>query len=137
MPCSYRIDQKNGLVITTGEGVITTAEMRGHDLALFADPDFDIKYNQLIDFRQATEVITTGADIRRLATSALWGEGSRRAAVMPKDSMYGLWRMYGAFNKSNGSYWHVFRTVVSALVWLEEMEGESDAQVTHALELCG
>lgn len=108
--------------------------MRVHDHTLFSDPDFDMKYNQLLDFREATEVITTGADISRLAMSAHWGEGSRRAAVMPEDTMYGLGRMYGAYNKSNGSDWRVFRSVIPALVWLEGIASESDAQVmSHAL----
>lgn len=122
MPCSYQIDQEKKLVITTGEGVVTTEEILEHECALLTEPEFEVTFNQLVDFRQATKVITTGASIRHMATIAPWGVGSRRAAVMPDQSIFGLGRMYEIYNQINGSEWHVFKTIEEAEAWL----GESD-----------
>ena len=49
MPFDYFIDQERRLVITTGTGIVTGAEIKAHYERLLADPVFDNRFNQLID----------------------------------------------------------------------------------------
>lgn len=120
MPCSYKIDHEKDLVITIGLGVVTTEEVLESECSLLTEPEFEVSFNQLVDFRQVTKMITTGADMKYLADIAPWGEGARRAAVMPNKNVFGLARMYEAYNERNGSEWHVFKTMEEALAWLGE-----------------
>ncbi|MES0371374.1 MAG: hypothetical protein ABUK11_03755 [Mariprofundaceae bacterium] len=108
------------MVVTIGAGVVTAAEVLESECSLLTEPGFEISFNQLVDFGQATKLISTGSDMKYLADIAPWGDGSRRAAVMPDKNIFGLARMYEVYNERNGSDWHVFKTMEEALAWLGE-----------------
>jgi hypothetical protein len=83
MPASYTIDARRRLVISTGSGVLTTADLVQHQDRLIADPAFNPEFHQLADFSEITDLRFSEETIRFLAVRHVFSENSRRAIVSP------------------------------------------------------
>ena len=119
MPIRYRIDVKQGIVITTADGIFTDTDLHEHQTGLKNDPDFQHGLNQLIDLQGITALELTGDGLRTVAGTDLWGKGSRRAIVALTDVSYGLSRMFQMLtNHDSGAELKVFKDMAEARRWL-------------------
>ena len=122
VPYTYAIDHERQLVVSTGSGVLTTADIVAHIDRLRSDPNFDPGFRQLMDFTQVTEAQLPSDEIRRLAQITLFSSRSQRAIVVGSSPFfYGLARMYEMSLHSSGTdgaWTHVFEDLDSAKQWL-------------------
>jgi len=120
MPFRYVIDKQRRLVLTTGEGIVTFAEMKSHQDRLIADPDRDLKFNQLIDISTVTELSVSVEEAKLLARRAVFSAESRRAVVASDKSVYGMFRLMQVYHELSAGHSHVgiFYDRDEALKWL-------------------
>jgi len=118
MPVSYRIDITAALVLSRGRGVVTGAELVAHARALAADPRFHPALHQVFDLRDATRGEVDRATILQLASLSPFGQGARRAIVVPGDLAYGLSRMFEIFRDPLPDEIRVCRSLTEACAWL-------------------
>jgi len=122
MPYTYAIDNERRLVLSTGSGVLTTADIVAHIDRLRSDPNFHPNFRQLMDFTQVTEAQLPSDEIRRLAQITLFSSRSQRAIVVPSSPFfYGLARMYEMSlhgSGTEGAWTQVFEDLDSAKRWL-------------------
>ncbi len=90
MPAFYVIDKDRKAVFSSGKGMLTAADLMGHQERILKDPEFDPTYSQLLDFSGITEIEITSEDVRRLAQKNVFSSDSRRAFVVQDDLQYGL-----------------------------------------------
>ena len=102
MPIEYKINVKEGLVVSTASGIVTTEEFLDHEHSLARDKHFRPSFNQFADFRQVTSMNLTAEELDRIASVGPWSSSSRRAAVIPTDLFFGQARMYEVFNEMHG-----------------------------------
>jgi len=121
MPCSYVIDKKHRLVISTGSGRVTFAEMQAHQEQLERDPDFSPKFNQLIDATGVTEVELSRDAAQDLTSRNIFSTTSRRAFVASKPAVFGMGRLLLAYHEALDapSQTNAFYELAPALEWLE------------------
>jgi hypothetical protein len=81
MPASYKIDKQRELVLSSGSGVLTKADLVRHMEQLLNDPDCDPKFSQLADFTEVSGFDLTGDDVRELASKTVFSHRSRRAFI--------------------------------------------------------
>ena len=105
--------------MSSGNGVFNREEALAHRARLFADPDFDPNYSQLLDLTHVTRFDLNAADLRQLAEDDPFTTSSRRAFLVPNDLSYGLGRMYEIFRESAGEHGiRIFRSLDEALDWI-------------------
>ena len=117
MPVSYSIDMKRRLIISTGEGCVTFAEIRDHQDRLLNDPDFAETFNQLVDATRVTELKISVDEARIVADRRVVASTSRRAFVATNPYIFGLGRMMEAYHGSKAEV-QVFYSLDAALAWL-------------------
>ena len=108
MPLRYIIDKERRLVITTGEGCVTPAEVKALRNQALGDPDFDREFNELVDFRAVTRVDINGQEARELAGTEIFSPNSKIAFVAPNPAIYGTGRMFGTYNEMSKVASHVY-----------------------------
>ena len=119
MPAFYKIDKERRLVISTGAGVTTLADIQAHQQRLLSDPDFDPSFSQLMDMTQVTRLELSADDIQLLAQTKLFSPNSRRSILVKSDMVYGLGRMFGTLRDLMGEDGiRVFRNLDEALDWV-------------------
>jgi hypothetical protein len=124
MPFFYKIDKQRRLVMSTAAGVLSKAEVLGHQDQLLKDPDFDPSFSQLSDLTHVTGFEVTQADMRELTERTVFSPESRRAVIVSTDLAYGMSRMFGIFRESKGERGiRVFRKLEDALDWVIGKEG--------------
>jgi hypothetical protein len=115
----YTIDKKRRLVLSSGDGVLTKADLLGHMERLSKDPDFDPDFSQVSDFRQVTALEIGPEDVRQLAQRSIFSPRSRRAFVVKDDLQFGLARMFEIHRELKGETGiRVFRTFDEAMDWI-------------------
>ena len=121
MPFTYHIDKERRRVISTGSGVLTSADIVNHQTELSADPDFCPDFDTVADFSKVTKVEATSATVQGAARRSLFSRNSRIAAVATNDEAYGLLRMYAAFREMSGgqAQMKTFRSREEAINWLD------------------
>lgn len=126
MPCSYVIDRKRRLVISTGLGRVTFAEMKAHQDQLAEDPDFNPKFNQLLDATGVTEVELSRDAAQEITSRNIFSATSRRAFVATKPAIFGMGRLLMTYFEMSKqpSLTNVFHELAPALKWLG-VEGSS------------
>ena len=83
------------------------------------DPDFDPSFSQIADFRSVTGIEISADEIRQIAQSSVFSPHSRRALIMPNDSVYRLGRMYEILRGFQGEQGiRVVRSLEEALDWV-------------------
>lgn len=84
-----------------------------------ADPDFDPRYSQLVDYTHITRIDLTPADVRQLAVRNIFSPDSRRAFLVPNDLAFGLGRMFEILREAAGERGiRIFRSLDEALEWV-------------------
>ena len=71
MPWRYTIDAERGLVISTGWGRMTFAEMQAHQDQLASDPQFNPEFRQLVDATAITELNISIAEEKTRGSKAI------------------------------------------------------------------
>jgi hypothetical protein len=119
MPFFYKIDKPRRLVMSTAAGVLSKADVLGHQDQLLKDPDFDPSFSQLSDLTHVTGFDVTAADMRELTERTVFSSESRRAVIVSTELAYGMSRMFGIFRESKGERGiRVFRKLEDALDWI-------------------
>lgn len=119
MPAFYRIDKERRLVLSTGAGEFSKADVLAHQEKLVNDPDFDPSFSQIADFTQVTELNLSAEDVRQLAEKAVFSPHSRRAIIAPNNLVFGLSRMFEILRENHGDMGiRAFRTLEEALDWV-------------------
>jgi hypothetical protein len=122
VPFTYAIDNERRLVVSTGSGVLTTADILAHIEGLKRDPNFDPSFRQLMDFTEVTEAQLPSDQIRHLAQMTVFSCRSQRAIVVGGSPFFfGLARMYEMSLPGSGTemaWIHVFEDLDSAKRWL-------------------
>jgi len=119
MPAFHKIDKQHRLVLSTASGVFSFADIRLHHERLMWDPDFDPSFSQIADFRSVTGIEISADEIRQIAQSSVFSPHSRRALIMPNDSVYRLGRMYEILRGFQGEQGiRVVRSLEEALDWV-------------------
>lgn len=127
MPAFYKVDQERRLVMSTGSGVLTMADLLAHQEKLLVDPDFSPDFSQFWDLTHVTEVELTTEELRRLAARSIFSPESRRAILVSNDLVFGLSRMFEIFRETLGENGiHVFRNLDNALDWVLAKHNTSD-----------
>ena len=123
MPCEYAIDVERKLVITTGTGVLTGAEVLAHQKSLGANKDFNPEFSQLLDFTTYTRIDVPGPMIKVLAERNLFSPRARRAFLVGHSKVaFGIIRMFQAYRELSGApeQMRIFEHREEALQWLLE-----------------
>ena len=118
MPLTVSVDNKRGLVVTHGAGVLTLDDIAGARAQLRANPDFDPTFYELFDVRDVTEAKLTGAEMARVAASSVLAPGVCRAFVIANQKQHGLARMFSGFAEPHDQRVDIFRDIAVAEAWL-------------------
>ncbi len=120
MPCHYVIDKEHRLVIATGVGEVTFAEMKEFQDRLRNDPDFDPEFNQLIDATGVVKVELSRDAAQILTSRNIFSPVSRRALVAHKPAVFGVGRMLMTYFELaiRPSQTNAFYEFAPALEWL-------------------
>jgi hypothetical protein len=120
MPWRYTIDAERGLVISTGWGRMTFAEMQAHQDQLASDPHFNPEFRQLVDATAITELNISIAEASKLAGRRLFSPKSKRAFLGSGLSIVAAKRLMQAyaFIAKGREQICVFHERNAALTWL-------------------
>jgi hypothetical protein len=120
MPCHYVIDKERKLILTTGEGIVTFAELKLHQDQLLADANLNATFDQLVDFATVTKVDVSVEEAKLLARRAVLSPESRRAVIATEKSVFGMFRLAQAYHEMTEGHSHlgVFYDRAEALRWL-------------------
>ena len=120
MPVTYTIDAARRLVLSRAHGLVTAEDFIEHGKRLGQDPAFEPGFSQLLDCSEVVRIELSTDALRGMAQFRLFGPGSRRAVVAPRDLHYGLARMYELLRGDAPERMQVFRTLEDAQLWLAE-----------------
>jgi hypothetical protein len=122
MPITYRIDDRQGLVVTTITGNIHETELRAHAAAAMADPKVQACKRVIVDISEWVEVSVDSKVVAELAMASsdvTRAPGRSVAIIAPADMAYGLARVFQGFRAgSHASEMLVFRSRAEAEAWL-------------------
>jgi len=132
LPIGYKICTEHGLVISTGCGRLTSAELMACMEQGLSDPSFHPSFNQIVDFREVTSIDMSGGETRTLANVSLFSSVSKRAVVAPSPANFGVGRMFATYHEmsESRSQVRIFHDLASALAWLAI---ESTCELLQAL----
>lgn len=120
MPCRYVIDIGRGLVISTGWGRVTFNEMKAHQDQLLSDPEFDPRFNQLVDGTTVTALEATPGELKTIVGRRFFSPTSRRAILASSLPILGMGRLMELYAKMEPGREQVclFHDRESAMKWL-------------------
>jgi hypothetical protein len=119
------------LILTTAQWRVTFDEIRDHQDRLLADPDFDARFDQLIDTTAATKFEISAKEARTLAKRRIFSPESRRAFVATDPHIFGLGRMMEIYREGlEYADVEVFASIDEALKWLERFKREEKKYLT-------
>jgi len=120
MPASYVIHKEQRLVIITLSGCVTLDDIQTLIEQGTKDPDFDPRFNELVDLRTVTEFALSGDQARTFARWRVYDAESRRAFVACAPHIFGFGRMWQAYAELSGNPTaiRVFYDLPPALKWL-------------------
>lgn len=88
MPVVLKIDTRRKVVYSAFYGKLTDAELMDHRAAIAADPDFDPKYSEIVDFSAVTEASVSNATLAALASApSLYNENAMHIVVTPSPAL--------------------------------------------------
>lgn len=118
----YIIDRQRRLVITVGEGLVTFADVDGHQNNLIADPEFDPTFDQIGDLSWVTDFALSPDEVRIAAARSVFSPESRRVGIAPDDLPYAMLRMFETYRRifGGGENTQVFRAREEALAWFHD-----------------
>jgi hypothetical protein len=119
MPAWYKIDKEHNLVLSTGSGVVTLADLLEHQKRLGEDPEYDPAYSQLFDFTHVNKLELSAADIPIIAQGVTFLPSARRAILVGTDEAQEYSELYRSLRETMGDRGiRTFRTLDEALDWL-------------------
>ncbi len=120
MSCTYFIDHQRRLVITTGSGRVTVAEIKSHREQLVADPDFHPDFDQLIDMTEVSALDLSMDEAKSAGRHPHFSSKSRRAWVATTPDIFAMGRLMAAHDELARGPAHVgvFYERAAALQWL-------------------
>ncbi len=121
MPFSHIVYKKHRLVISTGSGGVTQAEIRARQDQTANDHDFDPEFDQIVDLTAVTAFDMSMDEFTTLARRKVFASQSRRAFVANSPHIFGmgrLWEAHSELSDEDPSKIHVFYDFPSALEWL-------------------
>jgi hypothetical protein len=118
MSADFRVLPQHRLVFSYGTGVFTRGDFLDHMARLSRDPQFKPDFDQIVDCRSLTFMLST-EEIRDLAGRSVFSAQSRRAFIASSDLQFGLNRMFATYNEMTlQQKVMVFRHLPEALSWL-------------------
>jgi hypothetical protein len=122
MPITYRIDEREKLVVTTIRGRVDETDVRAHAAITARDPRVHACPRALVDIGsdvQTTVESGVVSELSMVSTPTDEPPGRKVAVVAPTDSTYGLARVFQGFRTgTGGGEVQVFRTRAQAEAWL-------------------
>jgi hypothetical protein len=121
LPVGYTIDNERRLVITTGSGCVTFAEVKAQYDQILSDPAFNPEFNQLIDGTAITTLDLSVDEVRTIVQRKVFSPASRRALVATLPAVFGTLRMAGTYHEVSNvapAEIRVFHDMPSASEWL-------------------
>ncbi len=120
MPASYRIDSELAVVHSVGTGVLTDADVLGHNARLKQDAQFLPTFCNFWDLTEVDRLHVSSAVLWTLSRECAFAPTARRAFVVSSDVAYGLMRMFILMSGDDSeSHLAVFRDRDEAWRWLE------------------
>jgi hypothetical protein len=108
-------------VVAEVRGIYSFEVAVGRMRRLQADPEFDPKFDLLMDFRAATAVELSHDEIVELSSIHLFDGGSRRAYVVATPEHFGLARMFSTYRSPVADeVFRVFTSMDEAIAWLDQ-----------------
>lgn len=129
MPITYTIHKDLGLVVTRFTGHPTDEEFVQLYQTMLYDDEYALGTNELADLRVAESLNLSAVALRRVEeiTRQRYGDSGksfRTAIIAPRDSLYGIGRMYEVFAEEGPENVKVCRDPLEALQWLD-LDGET------------
>jgi hypothetical protein len=118
MPVTYQIDVALRVVLTSGYGDVSDADLLEHNIRLKADPLFDPTFNQLLDYTRVINSDVKSETIHRIAGQRIFSLSSRRAIVVKPGLQYGLARMFQSLRALEDKNIQIFLDFDEAKEWL-------------------
>ena len=120
MPYNYVIHKEQCVVVSTGSGRVTFAEVEERINEGLTDPDFDPSFNEIVDLRAVTTVEMSGSEVRTLANRKVFSSNSKIALVVSSPAVFGMGRLFETYSEMSkvSSQVRVFHDLPSALEWL-------------------
>jgi hypothetical protein len=107
------------MVFSKATGAFTFEDALGHMDRLSRHPDFRPAFNQILDFRQVTELALSGDDVQELAKRNIFAADSRRALLVTSGLQFGLARMFASYRGIAGEEGiRVFTEAKEARSWV-------------------
>jgi len=119
---TYRIDRAQKLVLLTGSGELSAAEVLSVQQLLRDDPGFDPGFALLADYREVTQSDLDAVNMRQIAANVPFDPAVRRAFVVRGEHNYGIARMFESFSDlaERGGRVRAFLDLEAAVRWLRE-----------------
>ena len=122
MPIKYTINHSERVIYTTAYGKLTDDDLENFKLDLQNDPDFNPDYKELSDLRPVEQFEITPAGVEKFVSIDTANADINKkhiiAIIAPRDSEYGMARMYQMMTEINNPNIHVFRDFDEARQWL-------------------
>ena len=120
MPCSYVIDRKRRVILTTFSGQVTGAEIKAMQDRLQSDADFSAELNSLIDASEATELMMDINEMRLITSRSQLAGSARRAFVANATIVVAVGRMLDSYRQIAGGkeQSRIFPDRAAAQEWL-------------------
>jgi hypothetical protein len=120
MPCRYLIDLDRGIVVSSGWGRVTYAELKAHQDRLVNDPDFYPELNQLVDGTAVTTLDMSPEEAKAIGSRKFFSRKSKRALLANDLQILSIARIFQQHaqregNRENVSVFHERR---AAMEWL-------------------
>lgn len=95
MPVVLKIDARRKVVYSAFYGKIDDAEVAGHRSAISSDPDFNPRFNEIIDFTAVTDASLSESTLAAMAKNpSLFHEEVLHIVVAPADLLFQLASKY-------------------------------------------
>jgi hypothetical protein len=91
MPVVLKIDSRRKVVYSSFYGRVTGEELVNHRSTIAADPDFNWKLNEIVDFTDVIQLVISEETLQAMAgTQSLFSDSSLHIIVAPEDLEFQL-----------------------------------------------
>jgi hypothetical protein len=120
MPATYNVDKEQRWVHTMMWGELSRTDILVALEKGLMDTEVDPSFAEIVDLTEVTKVDLSGDDMREIARKSAFSLSSRRAFVVPDNSVvFGLVRVYEILRELQGETGiRIFRTLDEALNWV-------------------
>jgi hypothetical protein len=119
MAVNYCIDSEHRTVFTNVTDTVDGNELYNHQHKLGDDPSFQPDMHELINCMNLQDAKLMSISLPRFVQGSPWGNGARRAIVVPNPKIFGLLHFFQVFMGTSHGKISIFNDVQSARDWLE------------------